>query len=293
MNYETASFDPADPNPWQALYLDQSVPLPDDIKAAWLHCCSSRSRQYLLPLVRPVARLSVVLIQLLKIVIPRKWAAPRFLHWLISRALAKFVLPEANYLILRHFHIGSENLAFLANNIRGIDITTHPLRPITLRDLENNTFVQHDINLFNFVIRLNTELRKKKLLIEPREAIDFSMISEGNFGIADMPKGFFNVIDIETAIEIFTPVYQLLLSDDDFWRATNSLQLDETIGIYTARVLRAPEHLFLVNNKHPLAQMITLSAGWRLVLHGLSSEMMHGLLKRLKQEQLSSRPASQ
>jgi hypothetical protein len=287
VNYQSMSFDPANPNPWQALYLDQSVPLPDDVKAAWLRCCSSPSRQYLLPVVRPLARLMIVFIQLLKILLPRTWSAPRALHWLISKALATFVMPDANYLILRHFHVGSENLQFLANNIQGVTVQTQPLRPLNLSDLRNNTFVQHDVNLFNFIIQLNTQLRNKQANILPKEKIDFSMISEGNFNINTLPNGLFNIIDIETAIEIFTPIYQLLLSDDDFWRATNSLQLDETIGVYAAQVLQAPEYMFLINNKHPLAQMITLTAGWRLVLHGLSAEMLHGLLKRLKGEQMN------
>ncbi|KCB52279.1 hypothetical protein L537_4659, partial [Bordetella hinzii 1277] len=74
------------------------------------------------------------------------------------------------------------------------------------------------------------------------------------------------------------PLYQLLLTDNDFWRAANSLQLDETIGIYAAQLLGAPQHLVLVNNKHPLVPMSTLRAGYRLVLHGLSTEMLHSLL---------------
>ena len=76
-----------------------------------------------------------------------------------------------------------------------------------------------------------------------------------------------------------------MLTDNDFWRAANSLQLDETIGIYVARVLASPEHLILVNNKHPLVPLSTLRAGSRLVIHGLSTEMLHSLLKRFREAQ--------
>jgi hypothetical protein len=61
--------------------------------------------------------------------------------------------------------------------------------------------------------------------------------------------------------------------------------LDETIGIYAATILAAPEHLVLVNNKHPLVPLSTLRAGHRLVIHGLSTEMLHSLLMRFKQAQ--------
>jgi hypothetical protein len=80
-------------------------------------------------------------------------------------------------------------------------------------------------------------------------------------------------------------VYQIFLTDNDFWRACNSLQLDETIGLYVARILKTPEHLILVNNKHPMVAESTLRAGYRLVLHGLSSEMLHALLVHEKHRQ--------
>ncbi|RYY55016.1 MAG: hypothetical protein EOO24_63430, partial [Comamonadaceae bacterium] len=100
--------------------------------------------------------------------------------------------------------------------------------------------------------------------------------------LADMPHGRLNFLDLQSAIELFTPLYQLMLTDNDFWRAANSLQLDETIGIYAATLLAAPEHLVLVNNKHPLVPLSTLRAGHRLVIHGLSTEMLHSLLQRFQ-----------
>ncbi len=72
------------------------------------------------------------------------------------------------------------------------------------------------------------------------------------------------------------------MTDNDFWRATNSLQLDEIIGIYAATLLKRPDYLVFINNKHPLVPLTTLRAGYRLVLHGLSTEMLHALLSRAK-----------
>ena len=72
---------------------------------------------------------------------------PRTSYW----GLKWFVRPEANYLILRHFHIGSEILQFVAANLPGVQI---PLLPRTLEDLIDNVFLQHDLNFFNSIIRL-------------------------------------------------------------------------------------------------------------------------------------------
>jgi hypothetical protein len=96
------------------------------------------------------------------------------------------------------------------------------------------------------------------------------------------PKRWTNFIDLQSAIEIYTPLYQLFLSENDFWRAANSLQLDETIGLYVARILNAPEYIGLVNNKHPMVPLSTMGAGFRLVLHGLASESLHAILREYK-----------
>lgn len=283
--FENMVHDPNDPNPWQALYLDQSTPIRPSVKAKWLKDSSSLSRQYLLPFTRPLARLMIIMIQIVKSLSPVDWRASKTLHKLIVWGLKNFVTPEANHLILRHFHVGSEILGFIAGNIPGAEIKLSPLRPKNLDDLADELFLKHDLNLYNFVINLNNELRDKNLKIKALAKPDFSMITEGEFDIEPQKSGIFNVLDLQTAIELYTPVYQFFLTDNDFWRATNSLQLDETIGIYAATILNSHHHLVLVNNKHPMVSAITFEAGYRLVLHGLSSEMGHWFFVQKKVEQ--------
>ena len=273
--------DPRDPNPWLALYLDQSTPLPEHVKHAWLADSASSSRQFLLPLIRPLARLTIVLIQVLKILLPKRWSASKFLHRVLVWGLKGFVSPQANWLILRHFHLGAQIIEFIERNAP-VSVPLSPLKPPDLDALKDELFLKHDLNLFNFVIRLNLALREQGKTLAAVEQIDFDMIVEPPLSLEAMPQGRCNWIDLQTAIEIFTPVYQLFLTDNDFWRAANSLQLDETMGVYAATLINAPQHLLLLNNKHPLVPLSTLRAGHRLVLHGLSTEMLHGLLSRMK-----------
>lgn len=288
-----APHDPGNPNPWQALWLDRSTPLTAGVKEAWLRDSSTVSRQFLLPFVRPFARALIALMQVIKAVTPAWLASSRILHRILARALAIFATPEANWLILRHFWIGSENLAFLRANIRGADIPLNPLLPKDLPDLRDDLFIKHDLNLFNFITNLNLRLDQQGIRgIEPNGELDFSMISDdGLFPIAPQNDGWFNKIDLQTCIDLFTPLYQFFLSDRDFWRSVHSLQLDETIGIYAATVLDKPDALILVNNKHPMVVPPTWTAGYRLVLHGLSSEMLHALLvgEKRKRAQASAR----
>jgi hypothetical protein len=223
ISFETMKHDPEDPNPWQALYLDQSTPIRPSTKQLWLANSSSLSRQFLFPFARPVAKLMIISVQIIKALSPIDWRASRTLHKLIVWGLKTFVRADANYLLLRHFHVGSEILAFIAGNIPGVEMKLRPLKPRTLDDLADDMFLQHDLNLFNFVIALNLQLREKKLQIKPVADPDFSMITDNEFDIEPIKEGFFNFIDLETAIEIYTPIYQFFLTDNDFWRATNSL----------------------------------------------------------------------
>lgn len=285
--FDKTKHDPGDPNPWLALYLDQSTPLRDSAKEKWLRDSSSKSRQFILPFARPWARMWIIIVQVIKALSPIDWRASKTLHRLIVFSLKHFVRPDANELILRHLWAGSEILAFIAGNVKGVDIPLNPLKPRNLEGLLDDTILKHDLNIYNFIINLNRELKEKNLKIQTLspDELDFSMITDGEFDIEPMPNGLFNIIDLETAIELYTPLFQFLLTDNDFWRSTNSLQLDETIGLYASTILGNQSHMVLVNNKHPMVSLITLQSGFRLVLHGLSTEMGHWLLVLKKREQ--------
>ncbi|WP_202391614.1 DUF6999 family protein [Pontixanthobacter luteolus] len=278
--------DPADPDPWAALAMDRSLPFDPEAKAALLRDQRSPSRQFLLPFVRPLARTTIVLAQIFKSVFPRFPHAPRFLHWMIAKGMKHFLTPDANRLILRHFHLGSQVLRFIADNTTpGFRPTLEPMQPATIDDVRDNLFLKHDLNIFNFLIQLNHELDRRGGEVGKVERVDFNAIDPDAVQIEDMPKGRLNKIDLQTAIELYTPAYAFWLTDRDFWRAANSLQLDETIGLYCARITGEEKHLAMITNAHPMVPESTLKAGFRLVLHGLATEVLHGFLCELKAKQ--------
>lgn len=284
------AYDPRDPSPWLAMYLDRSTPIDEAVKRAWLADSSSWSRQYLLPFIRPFARTMIVLIQVLKVFAPRKLAFSRALHRLLAWGMENFIRPEANWLILRHFHLGSQALAFIARNAP-VEVPTNPLAPEKISDVREDMYLVHDLNLYNFIIRLNQALRDAGQDLKHVPHPDLSMVVQPPLALEDMPRRRRNFLDLQSSIELFTPIYQLMLTDSDFWRATNSLQLDETIGLYTATLLDARDQLVLLNNRHPLVPMSTLRAGFRLTLHGLSTEMLHGVLMQRRAAHDAARAA--
>ncbi len=280
MDYLT--HDERDPNPWLALYLDDSIPINASTKLALMRDNSSKSVRYLLPFIEIWSKVTMFFIHVFKYFIPRGFNSSRVLHRILAWGLKNFVSPDANLLIFRHFHVGTEILQFIAGNIPGIQIVGNPLKPKDFESIKDDLFLKHDLNLYNFVIHLNKQLKEKGLTIRPPEKINLSMITENQFDHIVFPNRWTNVLDLRSAIELFTPFYQLFLTSNDFIRASNSLQLDETIAIYTSQILAAPAHLGLVNNKHPMVPVTTYSAAYRLVLHGLAAETLHEILVKMK-----------
>lgn len=276
--------DERDPNPWLAMYLDLSIPINDTTKLCLMRDNDSNSTKYLLPVIKVMSKILMFFIHIFKFFFPNLINSSKVLHQILAWGLRKFVSKDANLLIFRHFHVGSEIMEFIAANIENIEIKTSPLKPYNFENIKDDLFLKHDLNLYNFVIKLNKQLKEKNISITGKKSINLDMITLDQFNHIEFPDKWSNVLDLRSAIELFTPFYQLFLTSNDFVRASNSLQLDETIAIYTAQILGTPGHLGLVNNKHPMVPETTYSAAYRLVLHGLAAETLHEILVNMKKQ---------
>lgn len=290
MRLDLPGYDPGNPDPWLALDLDQSLPILPEAKAALIRGARSWSRRWMFPIVRPLIFAFFILVKIVRGVFPHWPNLNRALHRLIHWGLRWFATPDACTLILRHFHIGTELLAFIKANAGPVEVETVPLRPRTLAALEDNVFLQHDLNIYNFIIQLNASLRAQGRDLAPVQRPDFSMISDGDFDLVLQRPGPLNFADVQTAIEFYTPLYALFLPRSDFVRAANSLQLDETVAIYIGKILGTDYHLSFIENGHPLVQLSTLQAGYRLMMHGLDVEALYGWLRLLKSRQAKGLP---
>ena len=282
LNLDLSKHDDRDPNPWLALYLDNSIPINEATKLALMRDNDSKSKRYLLPFIAVFSKILMMIIHVFKFFFPRLINSSKVLHRILSWGLKNFVSRDANLLIFRHFHVGSEILSFIASNIEGIEAKTSPIKPRNFEDVKDDIFLKHDLNLYNFVININRQLKEKNIILKGKKVLDMSMITEEQFDHIPFPNKWTNILDLRSAIELFTPFYQLFLTANDFVRASNSLQLDETIAIYSSKILDSPAHLGLVNNRHPMVPETTFSAAYRLVLHGLAAETLHEILVSIK-----------
>ncbi|HYH94695.1 DUF6999 family protein, partial [Hyalangium sp.] len=75
--------DPRDPDPWVALFLDRSLPMNERTKAAMLVDQRTFSRQFLLPVLRPISRLLIIVFQIMKIFVSNRLTSSKLLHRLL------------------------------------------------------------------------------------------------------------------------------------------------------------------------------------------------------------------
>jgi len=208
---DISNHDKRDPNPWLAMYLDSSIPINNKTKQALMRDNDSKSTRYLLPIIQLVSKVAMFFIHIFKFFFPKLLNSSKFLHKILAWGLKRFVSRDANLLIFRHFHVGSEILQFVANNIKGIAVETSPLKPIDFEDVKDDLFLNHDLNLYNFIINLNQQLREEGITIVQEENLDLDMITEDQFNHIEFPDKWTNILDLRSAIELFTPFYQLLI----------------------------------------------------------------------------------
>jgi len=276
-------FDPTNPDPWTALEFDDSTFIAPDVKSALIRNNRTWSRRVLLTIIRPLARISIGVVRFIRLFVPNTLTSTNVLHATLVWGMKNFVSKEANFLILRHFNIGSQILCFLNDNLTEGSLLSDPLLPRKIEDLRDNVFVRHDLNLYNFVILVQKYFAEQgkgnDFLGSDRREIDYKAIQDVSIDIDSIPDTWHNFLDLQSAIELYTPLFALFLSREDFERASNSLQLDETIAVYVAKLLKESVILSMVNNGHPMVPLSTVEAGFRLMLHGLDAENLYGFIK--------------
>jgi hypothetical protein len=164
----------------------------------------------------------VALITLVKRVLPFEFSSHQLLDKLGIWFMSRFVSEEGGELLLRHFVIETNVLAFIARN-SGLD--EPGLRPTTLDQLDDNAVITHDLNLFEVLSGLGG-----RPITRPEERptpLDFSML--GIAPIEPSPKRRLARLDLETAMCFMNIMFCLLTTSHEYRRAVHSLQLDESV----------------------------------------------------------------
>jgi hypothetical protein len=187
---------------------------------------------FIRPLARVVSRVAVALITGVKRVLPFQFSNHDLLDRLGIWFLSHFVSEQGGELLLRHFVIETNVLAFIAAN------TGHDqpiLRPGALDDLDENAVIVHDLNLYQVL----SDLDGRPL---PRpERLDYTMLEVGPIEVSRTRRLL--RLDLETGMCMMNIAFCLLTTSDEYRRAVHSLQLDESLLAILAELTVDPVFL--------------------------------------------------
>lgn len=273
-------YDRKNPSLFDVLAIDDTLPIDQEVARCWLVNLKHPFRATLMHVCRLSCTAALLSVYFIKRLIPLQFSAHHALQATICWFMKWFVTPEANFLILRHFWTESNIINFVIANSASKGVVPAALYPARVEDFMQQTFIDHDIVLFNALHDLGST-GGEKWPIAP-EKIDFSLMRDVSFGFDTTKRKWTQVLDFETAHELFKALFCVLLTADEYERSINSLQFDQTLAIRVARITGDAEIAALASNTYPMFLVGPLHLSQRFVLHGLFTEHLHEYLLRLK-----------
>lgn len=210
------------PDIWDALAGDPTFHFDRRALALLVEDQGRWSYRWVRPPARVLSRVAVALITLVKRLLPIQFSNHRLLDRLGMWFLSRFVSEAGGELLLRHFVIETNVLAFIARNA-GLDEPT--LRPTSLNELDDNAVIVHDINLYEVLSALgNRPLPRPEDRLAP---LDYSMLDIGPIDAGERRR--WRRLDLETGMCFMNVAFCLLTTSQEYRRAVHSLQLDESV----------------------------------------------------------------
>ena len=214
--------DSGGPGIWEALAGDPTFHFDRHALALLRRDHARWSHRWVRPPVRILSRIIVAVIVVVKRVLPFQFSSHRLLDRLGIWFMTRFVSEEGGELLLRHFVIETNVLAFIARN-SGLEEPT--LRPACLDQLDDNAVIVHDLNLYELLAGLGGRpLPRPEQRMIP---LDYSMLEVGPIQASTTRKLL--RLDLETGMCLMNIMFSLLTTSDEYRRAVHSLQLDESV----------------------------------------------------------------
>jgi hypothetical protein len=272
------------PSPYlQAISNDDSLPIESAAVKLWMLDLDNGFRWILRPLLQFFFAILLHIIWFIKRLPLPQFSAHNFLQKTICWFCTHLVSPEANLLILRHFATESNILNFLSEN------TGHEHRvnlyPKTINDMLDNTFVNHDQELFECFIKLgasNTDTRSE-------ENKDYNWSSWQTIDMEEFSvnKKATQILDFETSHALFMCLFCFLLKKDEYRDAINGFNLDQSIAIRIGRIIDDSTLTEFAYNKYPQYLVGPWNLGQRFLMHGFFTEHLYAKLELIRVSQIA------
>jgi hypothetical protein len=210
----------SDPSMWEAIYSDPSVPLDRALTQQIIDDQRRLSRRWLYPIARPLSRVLVAIVSIIKRVLPFRWMPLSTMDRLCVWFLRRFVSPDAVELLIRHFVVETNLVNFIIRNTSAaMDPVT--LRPETLAGLGDQAVVEHDVNVYDVLIALDG------VDITGAEPLDFTQLDIPRLDAERHQRRLIR-LDIQTALCFMNIPFSMALTVEEYRRAVHSIRFDDS-----------------------------------------------------------------
>jgi hypothetical protein len=210
----------SDPSMWEAIYSDPSVPLDRALTQQIIDDQRRLSRRWLYPIARPLSRIVVAIVSIIKRVLPFRWMPLSTMDRLCVWFLRRFVSPDAVELLIRHFVVETNLVNFIIRNTSAaMDPVT--LRPETLAGLGDQAVVEHDVNVYDVLIALDG------VDIARADPLDFTQLDIPRLDAERHQRRLIR-LDIQTALCFMNIPFSMALTVEEYRRAVHSIRFDDS-----------------------------------------------------------------
>ena len=210
----------SDPSMWEAVYADPSVPLDRALVRQIINDQRRLSRRWVYPIARVISRVLVAIISIVKRVLPFRWMPLHTMDVLCVWFLRHFVSPNAGELLVRHFVVETNLVNFIIRNTP-VDMEPVSLRPETLAGLGDQAVIEHDVNVYDVLIALDT------VPLTRPETLDFTQLDIPPLDVERWRRRLFR-LDIQTALCFMNIPFSMALTVEEYRRAVHSIRFDDS-----------------------------------------------------------------
>ncbi len=275
------------PTIWDSLRADPMLLVDRKALDMQLRDAQRWTRKYLLPLIRLGCLSTIFIVRILRRLSPFQPQSQWILNVVSIFFARRIISPEALYLLIRHFHVETNLINFVARNAGGTGIQeagNKPDGPGDLGDVEGvNATILHDANMFNFIVDLGHAEGANLTERIPLEEMDFSALE---FPEPDVEvSGRFLNLDFESTLYMIVAFMTTFLHEDTAESAANSLELDESLLHIIANYTGDERFRNWAPLKFPNYIQWPKDVARSLFLHIMALEYAHTRLLQLKDEQ--------
>ena len=273
--------DRSNPTVYHALLADPLSPVDKEALRTAVRDMQRWTRRYLKPLARGLSLVSVPLITVLKRMLPLPLRWHGAIDFLCLWFMRRFVSNEAAASLIRHFIVETQLINFVLRNAGDPDLPLCELEPHRLGDMGDRTVIRHDLNIYNFLIDLGESQKADVLRARRHAELDFSGLDVPDIDTEPARRRWLH-LDIETALYLMNIPFCLFTTAEEYERAVNSFQVDESLCACIANLTGDPVFRSWVPNRFPMWLSTKRDVPRDLYWHAAVNELVHTRLRYMR-----------